>query len=46
MKVFVCTLEYGMWETHKEVFAVTSTEEKASELCQAMNGDWEEFELK
>ena len=46
MKVFVCTREHGVWETYKEIFAVTSTEEKASELCQTMNETWEEFEIE
>ncbi len=46
MNVFVCTREHGVWETYKEIFAVTSTEEKASELCQSHNETWEEFELK
>ena len=45
MKVFVCTREHGFWETYKQVFAVTSTEEKASEFCVNNNETWEEFKI-
>ena len=45
MKAFVCTREYGVWETYKEIFAVTTSEKKASELCLTHAETWEEFEI-
>ena len=49
MKAFVCTREHGVWETYKEIFAVTTSEKKASELCLAQPkrnfATWEEFEI-